>query len=180
MSTGSGSPFDSASTMRRWAASRAVYRPPVSSTLSPARRRSTSASESGSCRGCSATLGSLRCGAPDTQEDAARLLHLLEGEERAAARLFVHEDGDLPPQRLRVAPEHELVARGGLPLVRQRREQPVDVRLPAPALLPVQPAGGVGLRLAGGDEAAALAHSTASLSRAEWLKLHRRMNSAAR
>src|SRR3990170_2565593 len=168
MSTGSGSPFDSASTMRRWAASRAVYRPPVSSTLSPARRRSTSASESGSCRRCSATLGSLRCGAPDTQEDAVRLLFLLEGEERAAPRLFVHEDGDLPPQRLRVAPEHELVASGRLPLLRQRREQPLRVRLPAVAFVRRQPAGGVGAGFAGGGEAMTLAHSSASFSRAEW------------
>src|SRR3990170_317732 len=181
MSTGSGSPFDSASTMRRWAASRAVYRPPVSRTLSPARSCSTSASESGRCRRCSATLGSLRAPAADPQDDTVRLLYLLEGEERAADGLLVHESGDLLPQRIRVAAKHELVPGGGLPLLRQRREQSVRVRPAALSLLALQPAGRVGVGLAGGDQPVALArtgarpgaHSSASLSRAEWLKLHR-------
>src|SRR3990172_5070914 len=79
----------------------------------------------------SATLSLLDRRAVDPQQYAVRLLDLLEGEVGAADRLLVHEQRHLAPQRLGVAAEEELVARGRLPLLGEAGEQPARGRAPA-------------------------------------------------
>src|SRR3989304_5462000 len=98
----------------------------------------------GSWTRCSAMLLLLDSFAANAEEDAVRLFDLLEGEEGAAARLLIDEEGNVAPESIRVTVEDELLAPEGNALVGELGEQATGVGLAVVALLGGQAAGGLG------------------------------------